>query len=210
MVAPTDPRSIEWLCQAALFVNPFAQPQTEPPAGRGEFVDFILRLFAFLDRHAAIGSLVAAIGLVLAGVGLLFTKQQLSLYREELRDQAKQRERLAWERILKLLHQVVLFAAQANQSSAVHSPIAKQNGVLPPDLAAKYEPAQVNLLAYWHQLRVELSLMPDGPVVQKVDDFMRKYDSSADARASKQFLDALPTITHLVSEHAQKSFAPTR
>src|ERR1019366_2362412 len=119
----------------------------------GQAVAFLVRSLHFLDRHSG---LISAFGLILAAVGLLLTTWYLRLYRREIKNQGLEQERLAWERILKLLHQVAKYAAMANLSSVTHSPIAKANGFLPPDIAAKYEFASMNLLSYWHQLRVEM------------------------------------------------------
>lgn len=166
-------------------------------------MSYISWALSFFDRHSGF---ISAVGLILAAIGLLLTVRQLSLYRQELRDRATEEERFAWERILKMLHQVAQFAGKAHVSSAVHSPWNKQLGYVPPEIEAMYGPAQDSLLSYWHQLRVELSLMPDGPLVRTIESFMDKYNDSADGRASKAFLDDLPAITHAVTEHAQKSF----
>jgi hypothetical protein len=48
--------------------------------------------------------------------------------------------------------------------------------------------------------------MPDGPLVDKIEEFIAKYDQSTDSRASKEFLDGLPPITHAVTKRAQRSF----
>jgi hypothetical protein len=156
-----------------------------------------------LDWHSG---LISAVGLVMAAIGLLLTLRYLKLYEKEIKKQGVEQERLAWERILKLLHQVAKYAALANLSSANHSPIAKAHGFLPPDLAAKYEFASETLLSYWHQLKVELDIMPDSTLIDKIQEFVAKYDLSADSRASEQFANDLYPVTRQVSEHAQKSF----
>lgn len=164
---------------------------------------YALRALVFLDKQSG---LISAVALVFAALGLFLSARQLSLYRKELKDRAAESERLAWERILKLLHQVAQFAAAANLSSVTQSPIAKKTGYLPPDVASEYGPAQQNLLSYWHQLRVEMSLMPDGPLTESIEKFINKYNQSADSRASQEFLSDLPPITHRVTERAQRSF----
>jgi hypothetical protein len=157
----------------------------------------------FLDRHSG---LISAVGLVLAGVGLLLTLKYLLLYQAEVENQRVEQERMAWERILKLLHQVAKYAALAHISSVNHSPIAKAQGFLPPDLAAKYDLASETLLSYWHQLKVELDIMPDSALIDTIQQLIAKYDLSADSRASEQFADDLYPVTQLVSERARKSF----
>jgi hypothetical protein len=163
---------------------------------------FLQRGLIFLDRHSG---LISAVGLVLAGIGVLLTLKYLLLYREEVRKQRVEQERLAWERILKLLHQIAKYSALANLSSVNHSPLAVQ-GVLPPEIAVKYEFATETLFSYWHQLRVELDLMPDSTLIERIQGFVLKYDSSADARASVQFGNDLSPITQEVIPRAQKSF----
>jgi len=89
------------------------------------------------------------------------------MYARDLSEQRIEAERLAWERILKLLHQVIEYATAARMSSVNHSPLAKASGFLPPDVAAKYESVAYSLLSYWHQLRVEVSLMPPSSLVEE-------------------------------------------
>lgn len=165
-------------------------------------MSYVIRSLVFLDKHSG---LISAVGLILAAVGLFLAARQLSLYRHELKQRTVESERLAWERILKLLHQVAQFAAAAHLSSVTHSPLARNTGYLPPDIEAGYGPAQQSLLSHWQQLMVELSLMPDGTLVETIGQFIAKYQS-ADSRASKKFLDDLPTITHRVNGRAQKNF----
>jgi hypothetical protein len=157
----------------------------------------------FLDKHSG---LISAVGLLLAGVGILLTLRYLKLYERELKNQQGEQERSAWERVLKLLHQVAKWAAMANLSSINHSLLAKKIGFLPPDLAAKYGPATETLLSYWHQLKVELDIMPDSVLIQEIQAFIAKYDASTDARASELFISDLTPITRKVSERAQKVF----
>ncbi|MGA7795594.1 MAG: hypothetical protein WCA19_21380 [Candidatus Acidiferrales bacterium] len=164
---------------------------------------WFFRLLCFLDRHSG---LISAVGLVLAGIGLLLTLRYLEIYKGEIKQQGVEQERLAWERILKLLHQVAKWAALANLSSVKHSSLAKAQGFLPPEIAAKYAPATENLLSYWHQLKVELDIMPDSSLIEKIKEFVAKYDLSADSRASEEFADDLQPITHQVIKRAEKSF----
>jgi len=72
-----------------------------------------------LDRYSG---LISAIGLILAATGLLLTLYYLRLYQSQLRSDKNEQKRLAWERILKLLHQIAIWSAAANLSSATHSP----------------------------------------------------------------------------------------
>lgn len=164
---------------------------------------WLVRSLHFLDRHSG---LISSVGLVLAAIGLLLTLIYLQLYRDEIKSQGVEQERLAWERVLKLLHQVAKYAALANLSSVNHSPIAKAQGFLPPEIAAKYEFASENLLSYWHQLKVEMDIMPDSDLIDTLQEFVSKYDLSADSRASEQFAKDIYPITHKVSNRAQKSF----
>jgi hypothetical protein len=163
---------------------------------------FLQRVLVFLDRHSG---LISAVGLVLAGLGLLLTLRYLRLYQGELERQGVEQERLAWERILKLLHQVAIYAAEANLSSVTHSRLARQLGFLPPEVAAKYGPASETLLNYWHQLRVELDLMPNSDLIDRIQRFIGGYEA-ADDRASEQFANDLYPITHAVAERAQRVF----
>jgi hypothetical protein len=170
----------------------------------GQAVAFLVRSLHFLDRHSG---LISAFGLILAAVGLLLTTWYLRLYRREIKNQGLEQERLAWERILKLLHQVAKYAAMANLSSVTHSPYAKANGgYLPPEIAAKYSVAAENLLSYWHQLKVEMDIMPDSDLIDTLQAFVSKYDPSTDSRASEAFAKDLYPLTHQVSNRAQKSF----
>jgi len=162
----------------------------------------LLRLVRVLDKHSG---LISSVGLVLAAMGVLLTLYYLRLYSSEIRRHEQEQERLAWERILKLVHRVIEYAAQANLSSVAYSPLGKV-GFLQPDIAAKYGPAQESLLSYWHELRVELSMMPDSPFTDEVQQFIAKYDGSADARASVEFqVDIIP-IAYKISQKARKSF----
>jgi hypothetical protein len=170
----------------------------------GQAVAFLARSLHFLDRHSG---LISAVGLILAAVGLLLTIRYLRLYSREIKNQGLEQERLAWERILKLLHQVAKYAAMANLSSVNHSPYAKANGgYLPPEIAAKYGVASENLLSYWHQLKVEMDIMPDSDLINTLQTFVSKYDPSTDSRASEAFAKDLHPLTHKVSSRAQKSF----
>lgn len=170
----------------------------------GQAVAFLIRSLQFLDRHSG---LISAVGLILAAVGLLLTIWYLRLYRREIKNEGLEQERLAWERILKLLHQVAKYAAMANLSSVTHSPYAKANGgYLLPEIAAKYSAASENLLSYWHQLRVEMEIMPGSDLIDTLQAFVSKYDQSADSRASEAFAKDLYPLTHQVSNRAQKSF----
>jgi hypothetical protein len=164
---------------------------------------FLVRSLHFLDRHSG---LISAVGLVLAAAGLLLTVYYLQLYRREIKNQGVEQERLAWERILKLLHQVAKYGVMANLSSVNHSPHVKTHGFLPPDLAAEYRSAAENLLSYWLQLKVELDIMPDSPLIDNVQGFIAKYDQSADSRATVQFVPDLTPIIHEVAKKAEKSF----
>ena len=164
---------------------------------------YLSRLLWSLDRHS--GS-IAAVGLVVAGIGLLLTLRYLKLYEKELENQMVEQERLAWERILKLLNQVAKYCALAQVSSVFHSPIAKAQGFLPPELAAQYEPAQRSLLDYWHQLKVELDIMPQSELRDMIWSLIWKYDGSSDSRASEEFANELPPVVRKASERAQKLF----
>jgi hypothetical protein len=166
-------------------------------------MSYFLRALNFLDKHSG---LISAVGLILAGIGLLLTLRYLRLYQTELKNHAVEQERLTWERVLKLLHQIAKFAALANLSSTNHSPIFKQYGFLPPEVAERYGPASESLLSYWHQLKVELDIMPDSALINTLQEFVEKYDSSADLRASEQFAGDIQPITRQVSGRAQKSF----
>ncbi len=104
------------------------------------------------------------------------------------------------------MHQVAKYAALANLSSVNHSPIARAQAFLPPELAAKYEFASENLLSYWLQLKVELEIMPDSTLIDKIQEFIANYDLSADSRASEQFANDLYPITRQVGKQAEKSF----
>jgi hypothetical protein len=163
---------------------------------------YLYRFLCFLDNHSG---LISAVGLVLASIGLILTVRYLQLYKGEIKQQGVEQERLAWERILKLLHQVAKYGAMANLSSIVHSPILKKTGILPPEFAEDYGPASENLLNYWHQLKVELDIMPDSTLIDKIQDFMPNYES-ADSRASGQFVPDLAPIIHEVAKKAEKSF----
>ncbi len=164
-------------------------------------MSFVREILSFLDRHSG---LISAIGLVLAGVGLLLTLKYLKLYQQQIRDQAVEGERLTWERILKILHQIAKWAAMANQSSVRHSRFAV-NGILPEDLANRYGPASETLLNYWLQLKTELMIMPSSPLVEEIQNFVGDFDTSADARASERFAEALYPITRSVGQRAQRS-----
>jgi hypothetical protein len=129
----------------------------------------------------------------------------LQLYKGEIKQQGVEQERQAWERVLKLLHQVAKYSAMANLSSANHSPYVKKLGFVPPDIAWKHESASENLLSYWHQLKAELDIMPGSTLIDKILDFMAGYES-ADSRASGQFVPDLTPIVHEVAKKAEKSF----
>lgn len=163
---------------------------------------YMSRFLFFLDNHSG---LISAVGLVLAGTGLILTVRYLQLYREEIKQQGIEQERQAWERVLKLLHQVANYGAKANLSSTNHSPYLKMQGILPPDIAAKYSSASENLLSYWHQLKVELDIMPDSILIDKIQEVMARYES-ADSRASAQFIPDLTPAIHEVAKKAEKSF----
>jgi hypothetical protein len=165
-------------------------------------MDDLICVLRFLDQHSG---LISAVGLLIAATGLILTLIYLQLYRRELGNQGVEQERLAWERILKLLHQVAKYAADANLSSVTHSKYAKGTGYLPPDLAARYGPASENLLSYWHQLKVEMDIMPDSDLIGALQEFVPKYES-ADSRASDQFMMDLTPIVHKVANRARKSF----
>lgn len=162
---------------------------------------------SFLDRHSG---MIAAVGLIVAAIGLLLTARQLSLYRQELRNRATEEERLAWERILKILNQVAHFASAAHVSSARHSPWIAKVGYVPPEVVGAYGPAQASLLSYWQQLRIDVSLMPDEPLVRKIEAFLEQYGHDADARASKEFIDNLAPISQAVIKRAQRNFHTTK
>jgi hypothetical protein len=168
-----------------------------------------MSMVSFLDRHSglisAVGLVLAAIGLLFTTFGLLLTLRYLRLYRGEIRNQAKEQERLAWERILKILHQIAKWSAMANQSSVQHSRFAV-NGVLPQDLADRYGPASETLLGYWLQLKTELGIMPDCRLIEEIQSFVDEFDTSTDARASEAFATALYPISRSVSVRAQRSF----
>lgn len=162
----------------------------------------VWRLFQFLDGHSG---LISAVGLVLAAIGVLLTLKYIRLYRTEIERDRVEQERLAWERILRLLNQIAFQGAIVNLSSVRHSPLAKATGFLPPDVAARYGTASEALLGYWHQLKVEVSIMPESTLVDKIQAFTDKYES-ADSKASNAFLADLPAITHEVTSRAQKHF----
>jgi len=164
---------------------------------------FLFRLLNFLEKHSG---LISAVGLVLAAIGVLLTLVYLRLYSSELADQRVEQERLAWERILRAMHQVAKFAAMAQLSSATHSPFLKKLGFVPLEIAEKYGSAQENLLNYWHQLKLELDIMPDSHLADTIQSFVAKYDSSADARATDAFSADIQPITRQVSLRAQKAF----
>ena len=168
----------------------------------GKRMSSLQRVLLFLDEHSG---LISAVGLVLAAIGLLLTLRYLIVYQGEVKKQRLEQERQAWERILKPLHQVAVYAAEANLSSVTHSRMAERLGFLPPEVAARYGGASETLLLYWHQLRVELELMPSSGLVDKIQQFILGYDA-ADDRASEQFANDLHPITHEVVERAQKSF----
>ena len=142
----------------------------------------------------------------MAAVGLLLTLKYLRLYEREIKLQRVEQKRLAWERILKLMHQVAKFAALANISSVNHSRLARPQGFLPPQIAAKYDSASENLLSYWLQLKGELDIMPGDGAIDEIQAFIAKYDASADSRASEAFGNELQPITHRVRDRAEKSF----
>jgi hypothetical protein len=167
-------------------------------------IDTFRRLISFLDRHSGA---ISAVGLVLAAGGVLLNFVYTRMYAGELSGGRVEVERLAWERILKLLNQVIEYATAARMSSVNHSPLVKVLGFLPADLAAKYESAAYSLLSYWHQLRVEVSLMPHSSLVGEIESFMSKYSASADARASEQFGKDITPIVLKVNERARKSFS---
>jgi hypothetical protein len=140
--------------------------------------------------------LISAIGLILAAIGLLLTLYYLQLYQSQLRSDRNEQQRLAWERILKLLHQIAIWSAAANLSSVTHSPLIQQQGFVPPEIAARYGPASETLFAYWLQLKVELSIMPPFTIIDNIRAFIQQYDLSTDLRASAQFgADLLPLTT---------------
>lgn len=87
-----------------------------------------------------------------------------------------------------------------------HSPLVKRDGFLPQEVAAKYEYAQETLLSYWHQLKLELAIMPESPLIDTIQGFIAKYDASADSRASEAFAGDIQPITQQVSLKAQKKF----
>jgi hypothetical protein len=154
-----------------------------------------------LDRHSG---LISAIGLILAATGLLLTLHYLRLYQSQLRSDKSEQQRLAWERILKLLHQIAVWSTKANLSSATHSPLIQQHGFLPPEIAASYGPASDTLFGYWLQLKVELDLMPPSQIIDNIRTFIEKYDSSTDLRASTQFGTDLLPLTAAVRPLAQR------
>ena len=158
-------------------------------------IDHLRRSLQFLDRHSG---LISAIGLVLAAIGILLTLRYIRLYTAEIASHRSEQERLAWERMLRLLNQVAFQGAIVNLSSKV-------TGFLPPDVAARYGPASEALLSYWHQLRVEVNIMPESKLTEKIEAFIAKYESS-DSRASDGFLKSLYPIAHEVTDRAQKSF----
>lgn len=155
----------------------------------------------WLDRHS--GS-ISAVGLVLAAVGLILTLIYLIIYTRQLSAERDERRRLAWERILKLLHEIATWSAAANLSSANHSPLIQQLGFLPPAVGAGYARASETLLGYWLQLKLELDLMPPADVIGQIRAFIAQYDLSADDRASAQFGDQLQPLTALVRPFAQR------
>jgi hypothetical protein len=198
-----------WNCQAGNDEdhNPEIPPEAKSFVNSdswngGKRMSSLQRVLLFLDEHSG---LISAVGLVLAGIGLLLTLQYLKMYQGEVKKQRVEQERLAWERILKLLHQVAVYAAEANLSSVTHSRLTKKLGFLPPEVAARYGQASETLLIYWHQLRVELELMPSTDLVERIQQFILRYDA-ADDRASEQFANDLYPITHEAVERAQRSF----
>lgn len=164
---------------------------------------FLCRALDFLQRNSG---LISAVGLVLAAIGVLLTLLYLRLYSSELARQRIEQERLAWERVLRALHQVAKFAAMAQLSSATHSPFLKKLGFVPVEIAEGYKSAQENLLNYWHQLKLELDIMPDSPLSDTIQAFIEKYDASADSRATEEFAVDIQPITRQVSQKAQKTF----
>lgn len=158
-------------------------------------------LLNFLDRHS--GAL-STVGLIMAALGLLLTLRYLSIYQREIRERQVEQKRLEWERILKLLHQIAKYAAMANVASATHSPLLQAQGFLPPQIAEGYKPAVESLFAYWHQLRVELDIMPMSELIQELQEFILLYDASTDAKASEQFAHDLFPITAKVKARARK------
>jgi uncharacterized protein YigA (DUF484 family) len=156
-------------------------------------MDYLIRVIDFFDRHSG---LISAVGLVLAAIGLLLTYGQLRLYRDEIRNERVEKERLAWERMLKLLHEVARYAAEAQISSATHSPLALPN-------FDDYQAATETLFSYWHQLQVEMNIMPASDLTDTLRAFVSKYQS-ADSRASEQFIKDLTPIVFKVANLAQK------
>ena len=89
--------------------------------------------------------------------------------------------------------------------------MAKANGFLPHEIAAKYEFASENLLSCWHQLKVEMDIMLHSNLIDTLQQFMFKYDLSSDSRASEEFwLCDIFAVTRQVSDRAQKNPFKTR
>jgi len=163
----------------------------------------IYRLLDFLDRHSG---LISAVGLVLAAIGLLLTLRYLRVYEREIKSQRSEQKRQDWERILRLLNEISSHYARAHLASEQHSPLVRRLGCVPPDIAADYEDASTSLLSYFRQLRLELLIMPNSPLMDLILRFVDRYHSNAEARASEQFGKDLRPITEWVSKEARKSF----
>jgi hypothetical protein len=167
-------------------------------------MNFLRCILSSIEKHSG---LISAIGLLLAAIGLLLTLYYLKLYQSQLKSDKSERQRLEWERILKLLHQIAIWSAAANLSSVKHSPLMKQQGFVPPEISAKYGPASETLFGYWLQLKVELDIMPPSEIIDRIRTFIQKYDLSTDLRASVQFGDDLRPLTDAVRPLAQRSGA---
>ena len=166
----------------------------------GAHMDF-QSIVCALDRHSG---LISAIGLILAGTGLLLTLYYLQLYQSQIRSDKNEQQRLAWERILKLLHQIAIWSAAANLSSATRSPLIQQQGFVPPEIAARYGPASETLFGYWLQLKVELDIMPPSDIIDNIRTFIQQYDLNTDLRASAQFGTDLLPLTAAVRPLARR------